>query len=718
MPLLVDILREAPDVKMLVTTRERLHLRGERLFPISGLPPPPESPENVQDYDSVQLFLQHAPPLPSHEPFPRSDLRCVARICRLVEGMPLGIELAAAWMGELTCQEIADAIERNLDVLSTSMYDVPARHQSMQALFDHSWRLLSPAEQALFRKLSIFRGGFTCEAAREVAGASAATLGRLVDSSLVRRNDEGRYEMHPLVRQYATEKLHEVPQVEARTRDAHAHYYARFLREHEEPMQGDGQRQALEAIAVEWENVRAAWQRLVEQADLAGIEQALHGLFLFVDLRSRFQEGEQFLQAAINRLNEIESYRAASLRARIVTRQTRLLGWLSRFDEARKRLDQSLAFFRREDDPAETALAVSFLGEVERRAGRLKEARQLLEEGLALYRALDDRRCMARTLNSLAVVLRKLGKMEAALRCSEKSLVLFQETADPRGEANALHTFGWIAAEMGHYAEAERYYRRSLAIKEVLGDTSGLGTLLSVMGMLYKDMGRYVEAERLYQRSLGIHRDLGTTRYVGDILNNLGVVTALQEEYQAARAYYEEALEIWSDIGNKMGTAIALSNLGELAVLTGEYEEAKRHLVQSIQLDREIGRPKGIAYSLVYLGDAFSALGDHESARKYYCEALSLSVDMQVVPLTLLVLASIANLLFQTQQKKAAGLLSLVLNHPASNAEVRKKAQRLLTQCSPSLVTDVRDKWESNASGLELVVTTILAELGRTRGAS
>ncbi|MGC9358146.1 MAG: AfsR/SARP family transcriptional regulator, partial [Anaerolineae bacterium] len=207
-PLLSDVVRAAPGVTLLVTSRERLNLHGEWVFKIPGMRVPESSSvEELTEYGAVQLFIQSARRAAGHFDLTDENREDVVRICQLVAGSPLGIELSASWARLLAPREIVAEIEHSLDFLTTSLRDLPERHRSLRAVFEHSWHLLENEEQALFRRLSIFRGGFTREAAREVAEASLLHLSSLVDKSVLRRDPVGRYELHELLRQYAEEKL-------------------------------------------------------------------------------------------------------------------------------------------------------------------------------------------------------------------------------------------------------------------------------------------------------------------------------------------------------------------------------------------------------------------------------------------------------------------------------------------------------------------------------
>lgn len=211
--LLAELLQQAPALKLLVTSCERLSLQAEWLFVLQGLPVPPfDQVQQAEEYGAVKLFVRSAGQAQVGFKLSAEERPWVVRICQLVEGMPLAIELAAVWVRLLSCREIAQEIERTLDFLSASARDLPERHRSMRAAFDHSWHLLSIEEQQALAKLSIFRGCFQREAAAEVAGVSLPLLTALVDKSLLRCNqchETGRYSLHELIRQYAADKLHE-----------------------------------------------------------------------------------------------------------------------------------------------------------------------------------------------------------------------------------------------------------------------------------------------------------------------------------------------------------------------------------------------------------------------------------------------------------------------------------------------------------------------------
>jgi len=291
--LVTQILRTDAHVKMLVTSRERLNLQGEWLLPLRGLAFPDEQEAigaTEEGYEAIQLFMQRARQVRPDLTLARADPWWVSRICQLVDGMPLAIELAAPWVRAMSCEDIAREIEGNLGFLTTTLRDVLPRHRSMEAVFQHSWRLLSTEKQSVLRRLSVFRGGFRRQAAEVVAGASLPILSALVDSSWLRLSTSGRYDMHELIRQYSAERLSaatlESERAEKGHEDAddmrglHSRYFGIFLQEREGRLRGRGGVEALREIVEEVDNVRAAWQWAVQQEDTETIDRCVESFCL------------------------------------------------------------------------------------------------------------------------------------------------------------------------------------------------------------------------------------------------------------------------------------------------------------------------------------------------------------------------------------------------------------------------------------------------------
>jgi predicted ATPase len=301
--LLVEILAAAPGVRILATSRERLNLLEEWVLDVNGLRyPTSESEAIIENYSAVELFLQHAHRVKLSLKLSDRNKPAVLRLCHVVGGMPLALELAAPWVRLLPIDDIASEIERCLDILATTARDVEPRHRNMRATFEPTWNRLSEEEQSVFKKLSVFRGGFTREAAEYVAEASLPTLSALVDKSLLRVDANGRYDIHELLRQYGQERFQTSPEESDNTQERHSTYYANFLLRRERELKSDEQLAAFEKIKIEFDNIRTAWRWMVGHAKAAEIRKCLFALWCFLEQQYYFQEGEIIFQLAAEAL--------------------------------------------------------------------------------------------------------------------------------------------------------------------------------------------------------------------------------------------------------------------------------------------------------------------------------------------------------------------------------------------------------------------------------
>jgi predicted ATPase/DNA-binding SARP family transcriptional activator len=306
--LLLDLLRQTPGLALMVTSRQRLDVQAEDLYWLRGLPMPgPDDMAEAGRFASVRLFCDRAYRLQKSFKLTAENLAHVVRICALVEGMPLALELAASWIRDLEPAELAAALENNLDMLETTLRDVAPQHRSMRAVFDHSWGLLTPAEQDLLRQLAIFRGGFSLEAACEVAEATPITLTRLRYKSLVRGARGGRYTMHQLLRRFALERLREKPEMEEGARQRHSHYFLAYIGGRTEALHGEEPQAALAEIRNDLDNVRQAWDWAVDRGRFASLRESgcIPGLARFHAMSGLYAEGERLFEAAICRVETL-----------------------------------------------------------------------------------------------------------------------------------------------------------------------------------------------------------------------------------------------------------------------------------------------------------------------------------------------------------------------------------------------------------------------------
>ncbi|CAG0944104.1 partial Putative HTH-type transcriptional regulator, partial [Anaerolineae bacterium] len=456
---LVEMLQHAPDVKILATSRERLNVQAEWVYEIRGL----------ASADAAQLFTQSARRARARFVLNDSDTHAVTRICDLLDGMPLGIELAATWVHKTGCGSIVRALERNLDALSTTMPDMPERHHSLRATFDGSWDLLDAEEQRVFRQLSVFRGGLREAAADQIAGSSLAGLLALVGKSLLKHTRDGRYEMLETVRQYAEGKLSaSIPETIA-TRDAHAAYFADFLAQRETSVRR-GNHETLAQIAEDIENIRAGWEWAVKRRHLALIDRALASIALFYETRNWSQEGAAMLARAAAQL---EGERNATL-GKILAWQGVFVMRLADYARARELLQTGLDIFRENSARDEMTFALNNLGTVAERLGEPAEAERLYKSSLALARETNDDWGVARALTNLGHVLHVQGDEMTARQSLEEALAIRRHLDDRPGIAKTLINLALTIREPGQQQQARQFYQESIAIFQELDNRLGV----------------------------------------------------------------------------------------------------------------------------------------------------------------------------------------------------------------------------------------------------
>lgn len=476
--LLAEILAAAPEVSVVVTSRERLNLHGEWVFELRGLAAPEtEETEAVESYSAIQLFAQSARRVDRTFVVGEAERPSVVSICRLLEGLPLGIELAAGWVRLLSCREIAAEIERDMGFLSTALWDLPARHRSLRAVFEHSWKLLSKEEQRVFSKLAVFRGGFLREAGERLATTTLLTLSALLDKSLLRRTATGRYELHELVRQFALEKLADAGELET-TRNTHLALFLELAERAESAFNGPEQARWLNRLEAESDNVRAALEWALGGEEIEVGLRLVAALYRFWYWRGHLSEGRRWLEAAL----EVAARRAvppsAALRARVMHAAGVLADEQGDRDRAVAHYEASLALRREVGDKGGQAASLNSLGGIAWQRHDYERARALFEESLALRRELGQREWFAAPLSNLGLVALALGEYAQAEALFEESLAIDRELGDTMGIASDLCHLGTVTLDQGHCDRARALYGESLRLRQELGDKEGIAYCL------------------------------------------------------------------------------------------------------------------------------------------------------------------------------------------------------------------------------------------------
>ncbi|MEM7126610.1 MAG: BTAD domain-containing putative transcriptional regulator [Chloroflexota bacterium] len=601
--LIAEILQTAPGVQILATSRERLDLQEEQVYPIQGLTIPHwetgEKAAQGQDgtkYTAVRLFLQSAQRLQPDYELAGTDQAALARICRLVEGMPLGLELAASWVDTLSLDDIALEVEQSLDLLETNKRNVPARHRSIRAVFETSWQHLSETEQDVFVQCSVFRGGFTRRALQEITDASIRISAKLTRKSLLhynRAND--RYQIHELLRQFSTEKLAEDPVKGTAVRDRHSAYYAEMLQQLEAALKSPEQFTALAEIEAEMENVRIAWDWAITQKKIAHIAQALMSLGHFYEWGGRYQEGAAACQAASSVVHADAEPR---LRARLLTAQATFLLMLAQLEKARKLLDEALALLDSpllvgHDTRPGRAAILWVLGRLAIFSQDRWSAIQVYEESLESYQALDDRWGMVKALNGLATATRAPRDEEADSQrhhlhdieaLAHKCITICREIGDQVELAEAFIHLTHAYQHLGYKEKALAAIEECIEHCLALNLKGHLIRAYNRQAILLLGFGRYVQAQAAEQLAYDLVQELGFTFATPLCLNVFGLIALAERRYEKAREWLQKTLLIYRERRQLPQLGRTSAYLGMAEHYLGNTALAKQHLIEVLQI--------------------------------------------------------------------------------------------------------------------------------------
>jgi predicted ATPase/DNA-binding XRE family transcriptional regulator len=542
--LIAEILQRFPNIKILCTSRERLNLHGEWMFDLRGLPVPQlDHLDKMEEYSAPALFVHSARRINPGFKLTGADKPALFRICQLLEGIPLALELAAAWVGMLTCAEIAREIESNMDFLATSMRNIPERHRSLRASFDHSWRLISDAERDTLSRLSIFHGGFDRNAAEKVTGANLPRLSSLVSKSLVRRSESGRYSLHEVIRQYAISHLEQDEPRCRQTCDRHYDFYLDFAADHESKLKSASQQAAVRAMTNELDNLRAAWVWGIENKMFESLSRAVRAFGWYYEVAGMIHEGIEQLDLLVRVLNEQSRDKQMDKTLGMCLVQQGLLYFRSGdFASASKRYDQSIAILRAVDAPALLADALIFSGTLKHLNGDYLEARGLIEEGLAYARALHNDWFIAYGIYNLGHLDSLVGDHKKGYDQMQEGLSIWRKVGDPHSISLGMNFLVDTQIALKRYDEAKTSMRESIVLCEQTQNRWGMGTAQRYLGLALLADGQYDEARDCFQKSLEVFGEYFEGWDISITLTYLADAALLAGDEAGAREIYLDSL--------------------------------------------------------------------------------------------------------------------------------------------------------------------------------
>lgn len=670
--LAAELLRNGPGLHILVTSRERLNLYEEQRYPLEGL----DYPDGANPTETamgasaaVTLFVQRVQQRLPDFTLKAENYAPLLAICRLVEGMPLGLELAATWTDVLTLPEIVTEIEKSFDFLETDVSNVPARHRNIRAVIDNSWQRLSPEEQTVFAKLSIFKGGATSDAAQAVAGGSRKVLIRLVNRSLLRFDREKkRYEIHELLRQYGSEMLGEAEKDPILL--AHATFYSRFLAERQPDFRGEGQEKILTEIDLEIENCLLAWRTAVNGKQVRLLDESLNCLGSFLIINGRYSEGESLINTAIKTFYASPSAAGSSpetaLKVQLWEWHSRFLRHLRRFEPAtaamqeavnllesaklddktyrerraillleRARLNsvqkwggdsenwalESLALFRSLDDSWGIGLCLDLLSLNHLNLGRLEEAEQLAKERLRLQHTFNNRRGIARTYSLLGVIYLHLNRLSEAEDMLHQAKELLQEG---QHQVDIILPMVWSCVVYlfeGKFEKAQAAAIECIARCEDLGVPPNENVTVTV-GRALINLGRYRDAVPYVERNVERYRQENNRWALAFSLSNLGRIKLAYGETADAISDFKESSDLLRQMNNRTIVAEVLFNYGSALVLKGKYDRAVEALIEGLEVVAATEKITSIRFELPAMALLRLHDGDIEAAVEFYTAGL------------------------------------------------------------------------------------------------
>jgi len=606
------LLRGCPEVKILPSSREALGLTGEVVFRVPPLSLPDSrlvpALERLAEYEAVRLFVDRAIAVKPDFTLTDDTAAAVVQICRRLDGIPLAIELAAARVRTLSVQQITAHLDERFRLLTGGSRTALPRHQTLRGLIDWSYGLLSEAERELFRRVSVFVGGWTLEASVAVcAGVDVdrydivELLGRLVDKSLCLIDGEGsdpRYRLLETIRQYGFEKLAETSEGQV-VRARHRDFYLGFAEDAEPRLQGPEQVAWLQRLEADHDNLRAALRWSLDCDETEAALRLGSALSLFWDTHGYVREGREWLDELLAHARERPTSTVTTRRAlgKVLDAASRTRARWSEFPQATEFLTQGLAVWRELGDKRGIAEALNNLAVGATQSGDRVRARVLVAESLALFRELSDKRGTAHALNNLAEILRGDGDLPGARALFEESVPLFEAIEERRGLSHALDNLGGILTAQGDYGPAEALYSRSRRLAEELGDNHAVATALRSLGGVAHHRGDHERARSFYEDSVARFREMGDGFCLAKSLIGYALTSHEMGDHEQARVLGDQGLALLREAGAKGELAPRLGQLGAAALAHGDVARAARFFEQSLALYSETHDQQGIATS-------------------------------------------------------------------------------------------------------------------------
>ncbi|MBM7786880.1 ATP-binding protein [Tenggerimyces flavus] len=585
--MIAPFLQAYPDLVIVVTSRIPLRIRGEREYRIAPLavPGPADSAEVAAAAPSVQLFVERARSMGADVLASPDNAPMVAEICRRLDGLPLAIELAAARVSVLPPRALLDRLDQRLPMLVRGPHDLPARQQTMRDAIAWSYELLDASEQSLFRRVSVFAGGCTVDAALAVGGGSLDVLGALVDKSLLRHGTE-RVTGLEMIREFGLEQLRAAGEADE-FRRRHATYFLALA---------EAERDGWEVLEREHDNLRAALRFCAESLDVAMAVRFCVALWTFWFDRGFLGEGRQRLAETLG-LPGLETVPAA-LRVEALVGAAMLSLDHGAYDAAHRFCSLALGLARSEGSDADLMKVLNVQGMLARMRDRYEDALAAYSEALAVADRLGDDASRGTALIGLATVRYLLGSLREATRLAEQSLAVMRALDDRLGIASALLGLALFASYEGRPGVANEYGAEALMHYRAMGDTGRVAEVLRVLGTSAYALRQPERASALHEEALQLLRERGDELGVAESLQHVAMLALDRDDISAALPVLRESLEIVQRFDERWSIAVTLSFLGHAELARGDVRRASEYFADSARRLQELGNPLLVPWCL------------------------------------------------------------------------------------------------------------------------
>jgi len=779
--LISDLAHNAAHTKILITSRERLNIQGEYLFPVEGLESPTdetlrstlETDSKQMVFGAIHLFEQSAQRVQPAFKVTRDNIKMVAQICQFVQGMPLAIELAAAWIEALPLEEIHKEVKQDLDFLRSELHDVPDRQRSLRAVFDSSWSKLSKSTRSTIKALSIFRSSFSREAAQSITGLSAKTLLELTNKSWIQPQKNGRYQIHELLRQFVFEMLENEPVTFEQIKDRYCTYYSYLLSTLWESVKGPGYAKFFTALEFEYENVRTAWVWLINKGEVESVvNHLLPSLFIYSEIRGKSFELVRLCETALSELEKVANT-ADKTRAEIILRIAQGAFWedghpvrYEFFDGVypiyQDAIHKAWSLFQSSfnlydfgfwgillayiyDHTIQQGAAINLLKEAipqfqnnnkiwelanaklhfarlllpldfENGQSSKDEVQQNLTEALDLFNQIGDKSNYGQTLRQLGNLRMKEQDLQEAIR-------LWREA---RANLLSVDINEWAAASSINWQIGDAYLQLGqfdsafACFQEISRVNLDHGFIQQAVGALSKESfekaryGNIEDAINIRKRCLDLIQETGPEYQLGWSLWEMGELMRLAGNPTESRQRFDRSYEIFKKYQDNVGISFYWRGIGDLALQNEDLETARQHFEKCEQFAHDAHHNWMVAYSLNGLGRIKTRLNDIVTAENYFAEALKFARIVHDPGITLAILTNISNLYTHKENhQKAVELGAFILNHFASWNETKKQVDSLLTDVKHTVLPRNFNELQKKGRNMDLwkTVDHIIEEL-------